>query len=485
MIPLISLVLAVIALCSIQLSYLLGGVYALDALGLLLIPSFVLFFQQTLLESKEKSREYLWAFGLLLVSMGVALTIRYQFDVATIDDGYHLSKIVAHSIRNSFETKWLYILESEKATFYYIDFIESVWGIFWRWIPWDFVIVLQQSLPLIVLWKQMVQFFEGENISREAGFLSLIVILSLQIFWCQLGSGYIDSTVGVLVAMALFLSYALLKGSPGHPPLTRVLGLGCLSALCLISKTSLLPLGFFTMAVTLWAMVRYLKPRDFIFILIPAAIGLTYLLFHHYHVLKMKGNPFYPIWASPVFGKEMQAYYECHPIYVFLREHHLNFKLVNILVSWILDYKYRSGLDPDPWVGGNGIVWTYTVIPVMILFLIRYFQERKFVRIQFSKEILILLVLMMYVLFFDLSHIARFMVGFYAFILSWCLAWTWNEMVKFENSKRWGRILICVGLIAALGSFYFGVTGHHGFRKKIFSPIFAQYYNFPYHINVH
>ncbi|MBF0569598.1 MAG: hypothetical protein HQL18_02345, partial [Candidatus Omnitrophica bacterium] len=252
--------LTVAAFVLVQLSYLLNGVAFLDLGVLLLIPAFAVFayglFKEWLVESKD------YCSGLMLLTSAVffALLFKYRYAVGAIDDNYHTSKIVAVAVQNSYFSIMKY-QEGGDARYYLINFVECIWGLLWRFLRWDYIVVLVQILPVFVLWKQLLAFFRNRGIKEVAGFLSVIIVLSMEIIWAQACSTYVDSIAGMVAALVLLKVADLLEFSDQRN-LFNIMVAAFLSTLCLITKSSMIFLAIFGLGVSLWYAVKTLTKKQ-------------------------------------------------------------------------------------------------------------------------------------------------------------------------------------------------------------------------------
>lgn len=390
----ISLILALTATSSVLISNVLGGVVFLDFFVLALIPSFLLFLCSILSKWNDESKEYVVAFSLLIAFICVAFFLKFNsFTVGTIDDNYHSGKVAAFSLDNSFQSKLDYVRDEKDFRNYFYDFVEIMWGTMYRFIRWDYIIVLMQSLPLLLLWSKLVNFFRNKQLTTIPALLATSVILSLQIFWCQQGSTYIDSTVGVLGGLTLLEIYDLLAYKHRRT-FYPILGLAITSALCVLSKFSMVLLGFLGLSVSLSMAFKYLnlKKTFLIFLLLTPMLG--YLINHHYYAWAVEGHFLFPwvgtedSWftsdrsfgSNKMFEGYLHFYYTSHPLYGWLKDHGIMFKPAYVLASWLLDYRPFRYLTADPWFVGNGSLMTYVVGPVLffasILNIKRIFQVK-------------------------------------------------------------------------------------------------------------
>jgi hypothetical protein len=190
----ISVVLCIIGVNAALLSFILGGVSFLDAGALALIPAFLFFLWSLFSNWDNETKDYCLSLILIILCIIFALFHKYQFEVGATDDGYHNAKIVAYSIKNSFQTKFQYISPQEDERYFLVDSIESLWGIFWRWFHWDYIIVCLQAFPLLILWKILVTFFRQSHLKNSPALLAFLIVASMPILWCQQNSTYIDGT---------------------------------------------------------------------------------------------------------------------------------------------------------------------------------------------------------------------------------------------------------------------------------------------------
>jgi len=500
------LILAVIAFLSVELSFMLGGISFLDALIFLLVPAFLLMFWRMISQWEKETKDYCVSFILLVTLISFSLLFKYRFEVGTIDDNYHTAKIVAYSIDNNVSSKFKYIMKSDHR-FYMIDFIESIWGIFWRWIRWDFVIVVLQSLPLLLLWRQLVIFFRKQKILSVPAFLATSVILSLQIFWCQQGSTYIDSTVGAAGALVLLLIYDLLSFKEDRN-FNKILGLTLASCFCILSKISFVVLAFLGIGVSLYMAIKYLSYKKIILLTGVIAFAVGYLFFHQYHIFTKEGNFFYPyIWwfgedtknqsfvemlkgmmgsnANHAFKGHLHFYYRAHPLYAWVRDNAFGFKPLYVFVSWLMDFSIDQTVTPDPYIKGNGLLWSYFMVPTLLV--ASFFNIRRIFKFKswLRPNILIFCVLAFYYYFFDGSIVPRFMVGFHVFILAWSLAWLFKKIESLPCQFRRYIHPSLVGAIFAL-SFVsnFAAVDTALLHRKFFSVLTLQRKIFPKYIKM-
>ena len=295
----------ILAVSAIQISYIFDGIGSLDFGVLLLIPAFLFFILWLLYELTSESKDYAVGLALLTFAVVTACLLKYKFQVGTIDHAYHTFKVVAYSIKNSFAAKFLISHQDER--FYLIDFIEDVWGLAWRYIHWDYIIVLIQILPVFVLWRQLVEFFRNRKVIQFSGFLSTIIILSMQNIWTQTGSTLVDSLTGIIAALTL-LRIADLLGCPQSRSRFNIMTTAFLSTLCFLPKPSLVFLAVLGVGVSLWfSLTRLSKTHVFLTILTLLA-SLGFCIKHYCSVWAQKGTPFLSmvrrpfLWCHTGFG---------------------------------------------------------------------------------------------------------------------------------------------------------------------------------------
>jgi hypothetical protein len=455
-----------VALSAVQLSFMLGGVELLDFCALLLVPAFVLFLMSLLMDFKNETWDYRWSLVLLILCLALSFVFRSKFEVATIDDNYHVKRTVGFSFKNNFSSQWIMPYEIDKGhvsepdeRLLYSGYIESVWGIFWRYIRWDFVIVLLQGLPIVVLWHELMHFFRRKNVI-PAGLLSLAVIFSLQVLWVQQCSGYIDSTAGILGGLVLLGIYDLFSKARGPVSWYRVLGLAVVSGLCLVSKLILWPIGLTGAVVALWAAHQLSKTKLMIIVLL-GLLAAGYLGAHFIGVHAVSGQPFYPfgVGKSAIFSGRpegsgfdgpLRTFYKANPLNVKLHEKNIDVPALYVLSSWVMDYKYRLWVTPDPWVGGRGVLWTFMVLPVLGLAFLGWIKRPK--ENLYNPRIMIFGLLAFYVLFFDGAILSRYVLALEIFIMAWALAWVWSNL-KPKLAAAW------VVLLLASVNFYGALDG--------------------------
>ncbi len=465
----VSLVLAVIAFCAVQLSFILNGVLVLDALALLLVPAFILFLKHLLGNFRKETWDFQWSLVVLFLCLAVFLCLRSAFEIAASDDNYHVKKLVGYAFQNSFASQWLHPFHINKGhiaefevRMIFIGFVESVWGIFWRLLRWDFIIVLLQALPLVVLWHELLHFFRKKNVP-VAGVLALIIILTMQVLWVQQASGFIDSTTGVMGALALLGMYDVLSRRFQGLAWPRVLGLAAVSAMCLISKPFLMPLALAGIVVALVA-CRRLAAKAVVAVLMVVVLGCGYLMVHMNNVASLTGNPLFPLkggdniifYSRPKnvgFNGMLETFYRANPLNVKIHNLGIDVPALFVLSSWMMDYKYRPWVSPDPWIGGRGLIWTYVVIPVLGLALFR--------RIDIGHpKVLIFVIIAGYILFMDGAILTRYALAIEIFIIAWALAWAW-QFLEGAFPRRPAVQVAFVSLMAvfALMNYYATLDG--------------------------
>ncbi len=474
----ISLILAVIAFCAVQLSYVFGGLRWLDIFCYLLIPAFLLSFSKLIIDFKTESWDYRISFILLSVAIAVSLFFRLNIEIATIDDNYHVKKLVSFALSNDYGSQMRYFLDGDKTyevRVFLFGFIESIWGLFYRYLRWDFFVVLLQAFPLFILWKQMMTFFRKNGVVQLSGIFSLAVILSLQVYWTQQGSGYIDSTLGVMAAVTLFLMHDLINRNCKKNIFTKVLALACVSSCALISKKTMLLIGGAGMLTAFWICIRNFKGFKFTVIGLVLCMGLAYTIIHVYNTWALTGNPLFPHpivgvkdtiyggegFAASGFEGNWQTFYRANPLSVKIYEKGLNYKLLFVLSSWIMDYKYREWITPAPFVGGRGVLWSYLVLPVIFLMGLNALWRIGSFKFRFNPNWLFLFIFFIYIYCLDVSILARFMLGIDTFIFAFCLMWLWKRIEENKIvliSKL--RFFLALAILAfAFGSYYCSVDG--------------------------
>jgi len=486
----LAILFAVTALVSVQLSHILGGILILDSFVLLLIPAFLFFLVILLSAWPRATYDYRIALTLILFCLSLSLLSKSRFVVAYIDDNYHVAKIIAHAYENNFNILLQYIDPDGELDWrlFYIDFVEVLWGVFYRWTRWDFIVVLLQALPILYVWKRLATFFSCENV-KMPNLLAVAVVLSLQLLWCQQGSGYNDSTVGMFVGLALIEMFIVLKHKGGANPFQSALSLACVCAAGMVSRSHGTPIGIIGSVVALTFAYRHLTRQQWGIILCVIMIGAGYLFSHHYDIWKEKGTPFYPYWTGDWQGLWqsnssdegwLHGYYLSHPVYRMLKNHGITNHLFYVIPSWLIDYKFRSFITPDPFIGGRGLLWTYVVPPVLVLAGIELILKKQW-QTTFKQPVLwIAVVYVFYFIFYSGVIVARFAMGLDLFLLAWCLAWLARkcEGVTFPNRKNvyYGFITVC--LLITLISFGHAIQGIYFFKKDQ-SFLSEQYRAFP------
>ncbi|MBF0384957.1 MAG: hypothetical protein HQL27_03705 [Candidatus Omnitrophica bacterium] len=471
--------LVIIGLSCVQISYIFNGINWLDYGFLFLIPALLLFSVKLLRESIQETKDYCLGLGLLAVAVFLTLNLKYKFQVGTIDDNYHTYKVVAFSIKNSFFSKMQIFPIRDEVRMFFMDFTENIYGIAWRIFRWDFIIVLFQSLPVFVLWRELVDFFRKRNVVGYPGFLSAVIILSMQIIWSQASSTYVDGITGVIAALTL-LKLSDLLSFPSSRNFYNISVTAFLSALCLLTKVSSVFLALFAIIICFWISLKSLKPKEILLAFLILVPSLGYCFKHYISIWLLKGSPFYPMLGYKAFetfhltGKDgicSQCYNASLP----------DFKPIQIINSWIKDYQLGF-VTADPWDVGNGLLWVYFVLPVLIIaFGLSIFNFRKMKL--FTPSTLILLFIFLFYFLFDCSVAKRFMIGYNVFIMAWAFVWV---ITKFK-SWRWcfPNWLIAAGIlflfIPSWLSFSQSIKGAL-YQNKVVSVLQAQKQLFPKYI---
>ncbi len=491
----IAVFLGVIAIVSMQISRVLGGIIFIDVFALLLIPAFIFFLMDLLRIWPKESWDYKIAFVLVWVYLGITFFSRSHLEVALVDDNYHLAQTIAQSYRNSFYTPLQYIYPDGRLDerLFYCSFIESLWGVFYRWIRWDFIIVLLQGLPLVFLWKRVAHLLQCEGVSKAPYILSWIVILSLQVFWCQQGNGYNDSTAGIISGLALVELFVLLKHRGGQNLWMCILLLVSCASLTMISRLHLLPLGIICLSAALIYAFKYLNRKQLLVIMAIALIGLAYIISYYCFILGIKNESFMPKELnslgtlkarSDIFTGWMGGYYLSHPAYLILKDLGFRQGIFYVVPSWLIDYKFRPFITPDPFIGGRGVIWTYLVIPVLLLALIKNIKAGQFVKKLIQPVGIILVIYILYYLFDPACIVSRFMLGFELFLLAWCMAWAAKTVEHSPSSKM--KLLyypvIILMLCVVSKNFSQAISGC-SMRDKKLSVLAEQYRIFPHFVN--
>ena len=475
----------VLGVSAVQISYIFDGIPFLDPGVLLLIPSFLFFIIALLGEWTWESKDYRFGLALLAAAVAIALLYKFKFQVGTFDHAYHTIKTVSYSIKNSFSSKFLGGRTDERL--YLIDFIENIWGLAWRYIHWDYIIVLIQIFPVFVLWRQLVEYFRNRGIEQLSGFLSAIIILSMQIIWAQACSTLVDSLAGMIAALTL-LRISDLLSLPESRHRFNITATAFLSILCLLPKPSLIFLALLGLGVSGWfAATRLSKRQVFItFLILLPSVGFG--LKHYCSVWIHKGTPFYPWFGCPTYGAIRG--WEAHGVFpewyrypVYVGNYAFHFKPLYVLSSWLYDYKLGDVI-PSPMVDvGNGLLWTYLVVPILALALIAgILRIRKFKSFPPSAILLVFFVLIYY--FMDVSVINRFMLGFNIFIMAWALAWILGK-IKETGKTVWpwlSMMAACFVLVLACLSFFQAIQGA-GLQIKVISVLEGQRQLFPRYID--
>lgn len=479
-----SFILAFVALTSVQISYVLGGLAWLDCFVFLLVPSFIFFLVSLFRPWDTETRDYCVGLTLVIVCIALALSFKFRIEVGTIDDNYHNAKIVALSMKNNFFTEFQLIKPVEDIRLSLIEFIESVWAIFWRWTRWDFIVTISQALPILVLWHQLLQFFRKQKVTTTPALLAAVTVIASPLLWAQQGSTYNDSIAGIFGAIALLVCYDLLK-YPSERNFSSLVGLAFISGLCLVSKSSLIFVGLLGMLTAFGLGLRSLPAKAKWLLPWTALPSIVYFLYHQGLLWIRKGTPVYPLdTSSHLLGQEFHSwvhyYYESDPLYAWIRDHAFSFKPLYVLASWLMDYKFDSYITADPYVRGNGLVFTYFVVPALLIWLIKDLKNIFKYGNWKNPCLLILGVTIIYYVTFSGSVGSRFSLCFNILILAWCLSWAWRNIEQWP--APWAKIsvitLICILLVLTTVSYDEAILGRQ-YEQKIFSPLEAQRKMFP------
>jgi len=463
-----ALFLSFIAITAVEFSYVLGGLNWLDPLIFLLIPAFIFLIIQLILTSIGGTKDYFLAFIILAACILFSLFRLSNAEVGIASDMYHNLKIVAFSIKNDFFTQLQY--GKSDGTLFISDFIESIWGIFWRWTHWDLIIAFLEALPIVLLWHQLVHFFQKQKITTFPGLSATVIVLSLEILWCQQGFTYIDSIVGIFIGITLLLSYNFLS-PPYERRFSYLAGLAFISGLCIISKPTGLCVGILGLGTAFYLGFRYLDTPKKVLLPMAALPSVIYFIYHQIQVWIQKGSFFYPYVTKNNSLHFFSDYYKI-PFHLrlpsWISDMALHFKPLYILISWLSDYKLELDLSPCPFIRGNGLVFTYLVIPALIFWI---FQHRNILKKKLWKDprLIIFGVILLYYCSFEGSAETRFALGYNIFILSWCLAYLWQCLEQSRNSwlRKCSPIIICLLLLMALGSYYTGIRRTYMESHKI------------------
>ena len=462
---------------AVQISYIFNGIRALDLGVLLLIPAFLFFIIWILQEWISETKDYCVGLTLLTCFVVIALLLKYKFQVGTIDDNYHTVKIIAYSIKNSFYTKLQVVGGGSEAGRAIIDFVENIWGLAWRFFRWDYIIVLIQVLPVFILWRQLVGFFRNRRVEQFSGFLSAIIILNMQIIWAQACSTFIDSLTGIIGAITL-LKVADLLGAPKDRSFFNIMTTAFLSTLCLLAKPILIPLSVFGLSVSLWAAFTRLNKKEISIIALTMLPSLGYFIKHYFCIWGRYGTPFWPWTAGGYPGCRSSL-----PAGYYLGKHFFNFKPFYVFSSWLYDYRLGF-VTPSPTADvGNGLLWTYLVVPILaIALIVSIFRARQIK--SFNPSVLILIFLVLFYYFIDGSVVARYVLGFNIFIMAWALTWIIERIGKTGWTKTpwFNMTAACLILVLALLSFFQSIKGAY-LQNKVVSVLEAQRQLFPKYID--
>ncbi len=483
--PALSFVLAYIALSAVQISYVLGGVELLDDLLWLLVPAFLIYVLGILKSLASESKDYGMALVMVTACIIFSLFVKYPMEVGYMDDNYHNAKMVALSIRNDFFTQFQYVNPDGLYRYYLSEFIESVWGIFWRHTQWDFTVNLLQALPILVLWQQLVCFFRNQKITDVPALLAALVVMSLEVLWCSQGSTYIDSSAGILGGMAVLLGYDLLS-FPALRNGPALAGLVFVCGLCLISKATVLPIAVIGMAAAVILSLKSLSGRTKVLALLSPLPSLIYFLYFHWQISLKHIDPIHPVGNYPgrIYQGMFHYYYTCFPGHDFVRDHLWNLLPFHIVASWLEDLVLVRDLTPDPWIGGNGLLFAYVVVPVLVLWIIKEFRHLQSVENWQKPPMLIFGLVLLYYLNFDGSVGSRFSLGYNVLVLAWCLAWLWRKLqqFKFKQAAAVRSLVLGIWLWMAVGS-YLDANQASFMEKSQFSYLYAQREVFPQQID--
>ncbi len=477
----LALCLSFAAITALEFSYALGGINWLDALIFLLVPAFILLVIQLVLTCNTAARNYCVAFTILIACMGFTFFRLSPIEFGTVGDYYHISKVVALSIKNNFFIQYQ-IFDKTMMTPLISDFVESIWGIFWRWTQWDFIIILLQALPIILLWQQLVRFFQKQNITTLQGPLAVVVILSLEALWCQQGSPYIDSIVGMLIGINLLLCYDFLT-PPYERRFSYLAGLVFVSGLCLVAKPTGICVAILGSTIAFALGFRYLNTREKVRLPLVLLPSLVYFFSHQVQIQKQTGNflhPFVDNTNTFNFFDTYTQYYTPLMFYSWIRDHAFGFKPLYVLSSWLSDYKLDSYITPAPYIRGNGLVFTYLVIPTLIVWLFRHKNTFK-KTLWKDPRLFIFAVIFLYYYTFPGSIDMRFSLGYNILILSWCLSYLgqYLEKWRFTRLKPLSVGILCLLVLMSVGNYFDGIRNWR-FERHILSPLAVQKGIFPH-----
>lgn len=481
-----------LAFSSVQVSYMLNGLAWLDYGLWLIVPAFILFIADLFLFVQSRLYSYGVMFFVMLAGITYGMYYKTQFIFGIMDDNYHNAKIIAACMDNAFFSKWRYLLPIEDMRFYLPDFLESLWGLSWRWTRSDLVIIVAQALPLLLLWRMLTNYFERRGVRRAPALLATVVVLSLQPFWSQIGSTYIDSTAGVIGAVTLLLLDEVLLFR-GKRPLQLLAGLAFTAGICLVIKASVLLIGLTGLVTALWFSLRQpVRWKKFLVIGV-AAPALVYLIYHQTGVWILKGDPFYPLGihqANQGFDGYYYYYYHASFLNEWIRSYGGALKLFYILGGWVSDCNGCRTITPDTWSKGNGLLFVYFVIPVFSCVL--FWGIRNFTKafsapgsFRISPHIILPALVFFQYWIFDGSPGERFMLAYNTLILAWCLACVWRYLEQRE-SRRFGLILGVMNvivLVMAAASYWQTLPGVVIARHNDKSMLKAQYLAFPDYID--
>lgn len=483
---------AFVALTAVELSYVLGGINWLDALAFLLVPAFVLLLIQIILTFNAETKNYCVAFTIFAACLVFCLFRLSSIEFGTVGDTYHVTKLVASSIKNDFSTQFqVFNGPTPSIQIFGSDFVESLWGIFWRWKNWDYAIILLQTLPIVLLWQQLVRFFKKQNITTFPAPLATVVVLTLEMLWAQAGSPYIDSTVGVFVAITLLLSYDFLT-PPYERRFSHLAGLTFIAGICLIAKPTGIFVGLLGITVATALGCLHLNTAQKIRLPLIALPSLVYFICHQIQIQMRVGSFFYPFIdpansldmanANYAFNNQFYLpYYSGLLFFSWIRDHAAFLKPLFVPLSWLTDYKTDRVITPGPYIRGNGLVFTYFVLPTLTIWL---FNHWNIVRTKIWKDprLSVFAVIFIYYFFFPGSIEVRYALGYNIFILAWCLSYLW-QLIEQWHGHKWLKplpaILICLMLWMSTLSYLDGIRGWR-FEPKMFSFVMLQKKIFPH-----
>ncbi len=476
---------AVLAIVSIEISYILGGVRWLDAAVYLLIPAIVFFIAYLFLRMPQEVNDYRVSLVLMFVLLGISIAYKYNVVIGYHDDNYHIFKMIAHAVNNNFFSMWHVPFEYHSDTrFYFIDIVESLWGLLWRGLKWDFIVFMTQALPLLVIFYELMNFFRRFGVRHVAGCLSLVVLMSAQIFWSQQGSGFLDGIVGTFTLLTLLGLYNILV-YPQQVTFYRLLGLALVSGLCINSKFTMIPVGFLGLGACLWSLERgNFRPWQRMWVITVSLLGVGYLFYFHLCTVIKVENPFFT-YSLGWYSNACKDIFYAFPCFDWVRNLGINFPFAYLLASWLFDYEFRGWVTVDPFFYGRGFLWTFFVFPGLVVLGVIFLLNWKRLASQFfHPKALIFLLIACYYLFFRGSVSTRYMLGIDSFVMTWVLAVVWR---KFEISQSriayFSKYLLCfIFMILAFTNFRKAADGDMYLRKK-WSFVHEQFDSFPNYIH--